>query len=454
MKSSISRVACLGLAAFAVLAVVRLAWSDQPDAASARRAALPSPEQVEYLKMEREMFIHYGPAAFQGSQGGQPAMPADSIIPLKLDTDQWCQVAKFWGAGQIVFVAKHGDGFCWWQTDTSDYGIKETPYKDGKGDVVKELSESCKKYGLKLGLYLAPCDVHLQAGLGGVANDPARQSEITRLYRQQLTELLSRYGEVSEVWFDGSCKIDVSDILAKYTPKAMVFQGPQATLRWPGNEDGMVPYPAWQTVSREAAATGTSTNEQSDPNGEVWLPMECDTPLMDHYWFWNLGLDSTMKSVEKLMEIYEKSVGRGSTLLLNATPDYSGLIPVSHVRRCQEFGAEIDRQFGHPAAEYMNPLLETCEGGTKYIELSLAETIEVDRTILEEKIADGMRIRRYRIEGFSNGAWKTLVANGESVGNKRIDRFEKTAVSKLRVVFEDSVGEPEILRFAAFKVLD
>ena len=259
-----------------------------------------------------------------------------------------------------------------------------------------------------------------------------------------MTEVLSRYGEISEVWFDGSCVIEVGDILKQHAPRAMVFQGPHTTLRWVGNEAGYAPYPAWQTVKRADAATGIATAAHSDPDGDVWLPMECDTTLLDHKWFWGENTDHMLKSLDQLMDIYYKSVGRGCVLLLNSTPDTSGLIPAAHVQRYEEFGDEITRRFGKSLGE--------AHGQGETVELDLGRPRAINHVITMEDIREGQRVRAYRLEGLADGGWQVLVPKGLSVGHKRIDVFPRTVVSKVRIVVTESVGQPVISRLAAFNV--
>jgi alpha-L-fucosidase len=409
-------------------------------------AAKPSPEQVEWLAMNT-MFVCLDPATWQGREYDNHSVPLSQINPDKLSSDQWCEVAKSWGAGQILFVAKHTGGFCWWQTDTTDYGIKETPYKNGKGDILAELSQSCKKYGLKLAIYVSPADDRFGAKTGAKTKDPKDQETYNKIYRQQWTEVLSRYGEVAEIWFDGSNAVPVQDIIEKYAPKAMQFQGKYATIRWPGNESGIAPYPTWQTVKRKDAVTGTATAANSDPNGDVWLPFECDTTLIDHKWFFAPNLDPKLKSVNKLMSIYYTSVGRGSPLLLNSTPDTTGLIPESHVKRYKEFAAEIKRRFDKPVAENNG-------GNADTVTLKLPQTSPVNHVILAEDVREGQRIRQYVIEGKQGDNWITLVPNGSSVGFKRIDEFKTQTVSELRLRITKSAGVPLVTKIAAYNVTD
>ena len=213
------------------------------------------------------MFIHFAPNTWQGVEQDNLSTPLSEINPKLLNTDQWASTAVDLGAKYIVFVAKHSGGFCMWQTETTDYGIRNTPWRGGHGDVLADVSASCRKFGLKLGVYVSPRDAKHGAGIGGLCKTPAQQKIYNALYRRQLTEVLSRYGSMVEIWFDGSNVIPVGDILERYAPHAMIFQGPHATIRWAGNEDGFVPYPAWNSISAADAKTGVATALNSDPNG-------------------------------------------------------------------------------------------------------------------------------------------------------------------------------------------
>jgi alpha-L-fucosidase len=177
-----------------------------------RQLAVPTVDQAAWQDLELGMFIHIAPQTWQDSESDTLATPAEKINPEKLDTEQWVRVAESMGATYIVFVAKHEGGFCWWQTDTTDFSIKKSPWRDGTGDILRDLSASCRKHDLKLGIYLSPQDRIHGVGVGGRAENAARQADYERLFRTQLTEVLSRYGEMVEVWFDGSLAFDVGDI--------------------------------------------------------------------------------------------------------------------------------------------------------------------------------------------------------------------------------------------------
>ena len=407
------------------------------------RRGLPTAEQIAWHEMEIQMFLCLDPCTWQGREYDDHSTPLSKINPAKLDTDQWCRVAKSFGARQILFVAKHTGGFCWWRTATSEYSIKNTPYKGGKGDVLAELAESCRKHGLKLGVYIYPGDDQWGAGIGsgGRTKDPAKQEAYNRVLRQQWTEVLTKYGEVSEVWFDGSCVIEVGDILRKYAPKAMVFQGPHATLRWPGNEKGIAPYPTWQTVKKKDALAGVSTGRHSDPDGDVWLPMEMDTTLLDHKWFWAPNTDRMIKSLDQLMRIYYASVGRGCVLLLNATPDTTGLIPESHIKRYKEFGEGIRRICENRKGE--------ASGTGRTLLLRFDRPTSVNHIISQEDIRHGQIVRAYEVDGLVDGTWKKLI-DSLSIGYRKIDVVATVRVEGLRLRVTKAVDEPVIRSFAAY----
>jgi len=346
-------------------------------------------------------------------------------------------------AGYIVFVAKHVGGFCMWQTDTTDYSIKSTPWHGGKGDVFGGLAESCRRAGIELGVYVSPQDRKHGAKVGGKCDTPEAQTAYDDLYRRQLTEALSRYGDMCEVWFDGSTVVEVGDILDHYAPRAMVFQSEHATIRWVGNEEGLAPYPAWNALPEADARSGKATAEHGASDGDVWLPLECDARIRAD-WFWTTGNAATLKTVDELMEMYYRSVGHGAVLLLNQTPDTTGLIPEADARRGAEFGAEVRRRFGSPVAE--------TQGQSDVLELDLGKAATVDHVVTMEDICQGERVREYVIEGWAEGEWKEL-CSGSSVGHKKIDRFDAITTSKLRFRCIDCAATPAIRKLAAFSTV-
>ncbi len=412
----------------------------QPAAPTAPRA-IPSPQQRAWQDLGLGMFIHFAPNTWQDREYDDLSTPLSAINPEKLDTDQWVDTAVKMGAKYIVFVAKHAGGFCMWQTKTTDYGIKNTAWRGGKGDVVADLAVSCKKRGIKLGLYLSPQDARHGAAAGGRCKTAAEQQVYNEIYRRQLAELLTGYGLITEIWFDGSAVVPVQDILQRYASKAMVFQGPSATIRWVGNEQGFAPYPAWNALPASDAKTGIATAMHGDPDGEEWMPIEVDVSLRRPNLFWSTTNQTRIMTVDQLLEIYYRSVGRGTNLLLNVTPDRTGLIPAADAARVQEFGDEVRRRFGRSLAE--------TRGSGQTVILRFKKSTPVDHVILQEDTSQGERVREYVIEGLAQGTW-SLLGSGTAVGQMRIQPIGPLVLEALRLRCTRTSGAPAIRRLAAF----
>lgn len=406
-----------------------------------RALALPTADQLAWQDLEVGMFVHFAPNTWQGLEQDDLSTPLSQMDPKELNTDQWAETAVALGAKYIVFVAKHSGGFCMWQTATTRYSIGHTPWRGGKGDVLRDVSASCRKYGLKLGVYVSPRDTFYGADTGGRCKTAAAQARYNPIYRQQLTEVLSRYGSMVEVWFDGSNVIPVGDILARYAPHAMIFQGPHATIRWTGNEDGYVPYPNWNAVSRADAKTGIATALNGDPDGDVWLPNEVDVSILRPDWFWSTASQRHLLTLDQLLDVYYRSVGRGAQLLLNLPPDTRGLLPDADCARAREFGEEIRRRFGQSVAEG--------SGDAATLTVPLRGQQRIDTVVLEEDCSQGQRVRRYRLEARSGGAWRPL-GTGTSIGHKRIQPVAPGPADAVRLTVLESTGRPAIRRFAVF----
>ncbi len=403
--------------------------------------AVPTPDQTAWQDLEIGMFVHFAPNTWQDREYDDLSTPLSAINPAPLDTDQWAECALGLGAKYIVFVAKHVGGFCTWQTGTTSYGIRNTPWRNGKGDVMADLSRSCRKRGLKLGIYLSPRDDKFGAGTGGGCTTPQLQTAYNTLYRRQLTELLTRYGEMAEIWFDGSLSVPVGDILKAHAPHAMIFQGPFATIRWVGNEDGFAPYPDWNTVSKSDAESGVATAMHSDPSGAVWLPIEADVSIRRPNWFWSTQNEQNLVSLDQLLEIYYRSVGHGAQLLINIPADRRGLLPDADSARARQFGDEIRRRFGRSVAE--------TRGSGKSLTLNLLSPTRIDHVILQEDCSAGQRVRTYKLEARAQGNWQTLTT-GVAVGHKRIQPVTPTVAEAVRLTATESVGPAAIRRMAVF----
>jgi len=402
--------------------------------------AVPSADQLAWQDLEIGMFVHFAPNTFQDKEGDDLSTPLSAINP-DIDTDNWAECAVNLGARYIVFVAKHAGGFCMWQTKTTKYSIANTPWKGGHGDVLADLSASCKKHGLGLGVYLSPRDDYFGANVGGICTDKSKQPEYDAMYREQLREVLTRYGEMVEVWFDGSSVVPTSDLVRKYAAHAAIFQGPDATIRWVGNENGFAPYPLWDAESMADARSGTSTSLLGDPDGDAWVPVECDVSIRRPNWFWSTKNARNLMTLDQLLEVYYRSVGRGAQLLLNIPADTRGHMPDADFARAREFGGEIRRRFGKSVAE-------TAGTGAR-IELRWSKSTRIDHVILEEDCRYGQRVRGFRVEGLEGGEWTPLYT-GSSIGHKRIVPIAAREYAALRTVVTESAGEARIRRFAAF----
>ena len=407
----------------------------------AQSPARPTAAQRAWQDLELGLFIHFAPNTWQEQEYDDRSTPLSSIDP-DVDTDQWADVAVSLGARYIVFVAKHTGGFCMWQTTSSSYSIRNTPWRNGKGDVVRELSESCRKRELKLGVYLSPRDDHFGAGLGGKCETPGKQATYNQVARQQLTELLTRYGSMVEIWFDGSSIVPVGDILATHARDSMIFQGPHATIRWVGNELGFAPYPAWNSLDVVDARTGVATAMHGDPDGDAWLPLEVDVSIRRPNWFWSTTNQSNLLSLDALVEIYYRSIGRGAQLLLNMPPDRTGRIPEADAARARQFGDEIRTRFGKSVAE--------SSGIGDRIDLALPAQTIIDHVILEEDLASGQPVRVYRLEGLGGDGWMPLGA-GLTIGHKRIQPIEPRELRAVRFVSTAHASLPRIRRLAAYR---
>lgn len=419
--------------------------------------AKPSAAQLAWQDMELGMFFHfdiitYAPGWNFRSWKNLP--DPDLYNPVDLDTDQWMEAAKAIGAKYAVFVAKHCSGFLQWQSDIYPYGVKQSKWRNGKGDVVGDFVESCHKYGIKPGIYASvTANGYWQVDNPGLVNqgrgdDPAKQAEYAGVCEQMLTELWSDYGDLTEVWFDGGALSpeeggpDMIPIFQKFQPNAIVFQGPVASIRWIGNESGVASYPCWATVpDRDTINSDRNLLAHGDPDGKLWLPAECDVPIRNHEWFWQPNDEHKVYPLDELMDMYYRSVGCNCNLLINANPAPNGLIPDADFQRYVEFGKEIQRRFGEPIAE--------TSGEGDIVELILAGAAKVDHVSIMEDIAYGERVREYVIEGLIGDNWQKL-CEGTAIGHKRIEKIDPVEVSGIRLRCGSSVAKPLIRKLIVY----
>ena len=331
----------------------------------------PTPPQAAWHDMELGMFIHFDLFTWYPEynfRSWQHLTSPETFQPAKLDTDQWIEAAVGMGARYAVLVARHCLGFSLWPTDVDGYShsVKHTSWGNGKRDVVGEFVQSCRKYGIKPGIY---CNMHANEYLEvddhlvnrSKGGDPDKQKDYARYCEQTLTELCTRYGELFELWCDGGVLPvdkggpDILPILAKHQPNVVVFQGPPGTphlLRWVGNERGVAPYPCWSTVRQGSSEGGVTEKDLSgNPDAKLWAPAEVDVPMRKDEWAWKENQEHLVHSVDTLMTMYYESVGRNCNLLLNSNPNTDGLIPDLDMQRYREFGSEIKRRFGKSIAE-------------------------------------------------------------------------------------------------------
>lgn len=351
------------------------------------------------------------------------------------------EVAKELGAKYYVATAKHHDGFCLWPTNTTDYSVKSAPWKDGKGDVIKELSDACKKHGIKFGIYLSPWDRH----------EPCykNKEQYDAFYLAQLEELLTWYDiDIFELWFDGAGSqgrkydwVSIMDLCQEHAPNAMIFNMGYPTIRWCGNEAGYAPYPHWYVISREDADEFGWGGIQATGMGDYIIPAECDTPIRRYLWFHRKYSRLFLRSKKKLIDIYEKSVGRGANLLLNLAPNRKGLLDKTDAKRAAWLGSEIRRRYGNP--------IKKVNGTGEIITLDLGKICKLDACILQEDITQGQRVREYILEYKNQSVWKYLLT-GSSIGHKKIDKFKSIETDAIRVRFTKSWMEPIIKNFSAF----
>ncbi len=475
---------------------------------------VPAPRQVVWQEMEFTMFVHFGVNTFTDREWGTGKENPAIFNPTALDTDQWAETAKAAGMKMIILTAKHHDGFCLWPSKFTEHSVKNSPWKDGKGDIVRELATSCKKYGLKVGVYLSPADLYQIESANGYYGNKSTPKKVTiptiaptdkkaypkfeyvlddynTYFMNQLYELLTEYGPVHEVWFDGANPkpgtgqkynyLDWYAIIRQLAPEAVIFgKGPDC--RWIGNEAGRSRKAEWSVVPIPIPKdqfdwaidmTGNdlgSRGKIKDAKYPIWYPAEMDTSIRPG-WFYHASQDNRVKSLDQLLDIYYSGTGHNAVLLLNVPPDRRGLFHENDVKRLKELAAVLRETFktnltaGATAtsdAELDESLpSNTLDGNpdtywtpgrlhpVAHIQYDLGTPKTFDRAMLQGYIQKGQRIEAFTLEAEIDGQWQEF-ATGTTIGYKRLLRFPEVTAQKVRLSITQSRMAPIISNFGLY----
>jgi alpha-L-fucosidase len=415
----------------------------------------PSPQQVAWQDLEIGALFHFGPNTFMDREWGDGTADPSVFNPSNVDPEQWMRAAKSAGVKYVVFVAKHHDGFCLWPTAKTQYSVKSSPWKGGKGDLVRDVAVAARKYGLKFGVYLSPWDRHDPTYKDNAAYDG--------YYLALLNELATSYGELVEFWLDGAGSAGhvydfdhYVDNLRVYQPNAMIFADAAllkyGDIRWVGNEDGNASENNWNVL---------------DLRGYLrYRPAEADTPLRKEHWFWHPNDETSLKSVSELLDTYNRTVGRGAQLMIGLAPDNRGLLPDADVKRLEEFGKALNTIYApgnnlaaratnasaYHAALDSDPdtVWSPPEGShAATIDLVFSHLVRFDRALTMEWLVDGQKVQKYAIQIMDGAKWKT-VYSGTTIGHKKIDLFPRISTQHVRLNIVSASATPRIREFQLF----
>lgn len=443
---------------------------------------VPTKTQLAWHKMEMNAFIHFTTNTFTGLEWGYGNESPSVFDPSSVDAMQWVSTLKEAGFKGVILTAKHHDGFCLWPSRYTEHSVKNSPWKGGKGDLVKEVAEACKKKGLKFGIYLSPWDRN-RADYGSPS--------YVEYYRNQLKEIFTTYGPIFEMWFDGANggngyygganetrKINGATyydwpttlkLVQGLEPSVLFFSDAGPHIRWVGNERGVAGETNWNTITPDTLFAGKPGIEHllntGSEDGTAWIPAEVDVSIRKG-WFYHPEEDTLVKSPERLFQIYLTSVGRGSTLLLNVPPDKRGLFHENDVAALKGFKKLLDQEFKTNLAKGATITATTIRGKNKRyaaanlidgneqtywatddaiksgtIEIQLKKIQPVKYVLLQEYIRLGQRIKSFAIEALENGKWKEL-GSGTTIGYKRILKFDPVATNKLRIRIREAKACP------------
>ena len=402
----------------------------------------PTPRQLEYQDWEFGLFVHFGIRTFyEGHRDWDgKEMDAAAFNPTQLDCEQWISTAKEAGMKYAVLVAKHHDGFANWPSKYTDFSVAASPWKEGKGDVVREFVDACRKYDMKVGLYYSPADAS--------TNKIKRtDKEYDDYFISQISELLTGYGEIDILWFDGcgseNHQYDWKRIIGeirRMQPNILIFNMGDPDFRWVGNEAGIAPYPCWNVVDSVPFSIQTDRLDRFDDRGYMWLPAECDCMMREHNWFYSDSDEQDVKSLDRLMGMYYYSVGRGANLLLNIGPDRRGLLPDKDRQRLIEFGNEIRRRFSNPLASTS----DFAKDGLKW-SYNCTKPVLFDHMVIKEDLREGENVRRFRIVVVPYPYGQEIsIYEGMNIGHKAICSFPPIKAGKVMLEITEADEEPTI----------
>ncbi len=409
--------------------------------------AQPTKKQLEYLSWEFGVFFHFGIRTFyEGVRDwdGQVMTP-DAFAPTALDCRQWIRTIQEAGAKYAILTCKHHDGFANWPTKFSDYSVASAPWKEGKGDVVREFTDACRAYGVKIGLYYSPAEPSMQGKTAQEYDD---------YFFSQVSELLSNYGQIDYLWFDGcgsgDHKYDTRRIVGqirKLQPGILLFGMWDPDVRWVGNEAGYAPETNYQTETM-VDYTGFDFDRKNWFNVPAFIPSECDCMMRRRNWFYQDQDQDTVKSLEELMGLYYGSVGRGSNLLINIGPDRRGLLPERDANALLSMGAEVRSRFDSPIARLDRPEIENSA-----FSLKLPEPQLIDTLVLQEDLTEGEGVKAFQVKVSSYPTGTVYdVYNGKSMGHKKIVSFPAVYTDQLHVEITETFGAPIVAAANAYHV--
>jgi alpha-L-fucosidase len=423
-----------------------------------RARPTPSPSQLAWQRDERAMFLHFGVNTFTDREWGDGTEDPAIFAPTRLDARQWARVARAAGFRAMILTAKHHDGFCLWPTRTTTHSVASSPWRSGSGDVVREFVDACRAESLGAGLYLSPWDRNAP-----VYGDSPRYND---LYVDQLTELLTRYGPIREVWFDGANgegpnrRRQVYDwprvwnTVRRLQSDAVMFSDAGPDVRWIGNERGVAGDTNWSTVDPGVVpypgASGDAVMRmlrEGDANGSVWRPGETDVSIRPG-WFNHPAENTRVKSGDELVRLYFTSVGRNSKLLLNVPPTRDGVLHDADIAALSSMKQTLDGLFAHDLAARHPTRWITTSPRSARLELDLERPARVSIADLREDIEHGQRVSRYTLEAELDAGWRPL-SSGTTIGYRKLDRFAAVAARRFRLSV-DAIDAPEQVRLRLF----